>query len=102
MRRGEKQLRELEVGRETGEHGVTGRERELGRSQTLLKRKWAVTVCLGGQRLPWVRVRANAGNLGPNAGKTLFEITSNIISLMPEGWITSVPLTIESHVLLLH
>ena len=26
-----------------------------------LKSKWVVTVCLGGQRLPWVRVRFDSG-----------------------------------------
>lgn len=52
-------------------HGVTERKREIGISQTGFKAKWLVTVCLGGQRLPWVRVRSDAGNLERNAAKTL-------------------------------
>lgn len=46
------------------------RDRVRG-SQTGFKSKWVVTVCLVGQRLPWVRIRPDAGNLRCNAGKTL-------------------------------
>ena len=58
-------------GKDREEHSVTERKREIGRSQTGFKSKWVVTVCLGGQKLPWVRVRSDAGNLGCNAGKTI-------------------------------
>lgn len=40
-------------------------------SHTEFKVKWVVTVCLGGQRPLWVRVRPDAGNMGCNAWKTL-------------------------------
>lgn len=40
-------------------------------SHAEFKVKWVVTVCLGGQKLLWVSVRYDAGNMGCNAWKTL-------------------------------
>lgn len=79
-----KLLRELEVGRKNWRTWCYREKKGVRKSHTGLKRK-VVTFCLSSQRLSWVRVSDNARNLEPNAGKTLFDITSNFITLIPKG-----------------